>query len=364
MSGKGKEMKTKRLPSRIIRPIGVLVFMMLLWLLSIGNPEIGYAQSDNGFTYPTDGTVVNGIVEVSGRAFEPKFRRVEIYLLLSGNIKDRTFVGLRGSQTDGRITAFDSRRYPDGEHTLLMRVVRRDFNYIEYMVNFTIRNAGVTTVDNNGITSIRPIDDITVTGPVRINGIANDPLFWKWQIDLLRDKDPNRTMLMAKGERPVLVSGILAPVVDTTQFPDGAHQLRLRVFRRDGSYTDYVTDLVIDNTRKRTQAGNGILSPEAGEKLSCDVRVLGVADHPQFVKWQLDIVPVTDANMDHFLSWSEIPLPRRGQMAVLNTRAYTDGDYQLRLRVVRADYNYTEYFALITVANQGASCDQDDKTEN
>jgi hypothetical protein len=351
-------MKTKAAFTLLIRFVGIGLFLMTLWLLSLSHPPISYAQNENGITQPTDGAVVSGIVEIAGRAFDPKFRRVEVYILLDGDVKRRTFIGLRGSQTDGRITAFDSRRYPDGEHKLLMRVVRRDFNFTEYTIAFTIRNAGVTTTDNNGITSIRPIDGLTVTGPIRINGVANDPAFQKWEIELLRNKDPNRVMLMAKGERPVLISGILAPLVDTTQFPDGVHQLRLRIFRWNGTYTDYLTDIVIDNTRQRTEADNRILTPEAGERVSCSLRILGVADHPQFVKWQLDIVPIADANDAHFMSWSQVPLPRRGQFFVLDTRAYPDGEYQLRLRVVRKDYNYAEYFTPITIDNQNQSCDQ------
>jgi hypothetical protein len=314
------------------------------------------AQEENGIYSPTDGATVSGVVEVIGRALHPQFRRVQVYLIWPDSGRRPTFLGQRGVPTFGRIIAFDSRRFPDGEYRLRMRVVRQDFNYDEYFATITIQNTGASVVDNNGITAVRPIENGVIRGPVRISGVANDPAFRKWQIDLLPEGDADKAFLIAGGERPVLVQTVLVDALDTTQFPNGRHTLRLRLTRADNSTQDYLSEVIIDNTLERTAANNGFLTPTEGEVISCTYRVLGVADDPQFQKWQLDLVPAGDLNKATFINVSPLPIFRHGTLANLDTTRYPDGEYQLRLRVVHKAMNYDEYFRSITIDNSNADC--------
>jgi peptidoglycan-N-acetylglucosamine deacetylase len=93
-------------------------------------------------------------------------------------------------------------------------------------------------------------------------------------------------------------------------------------------------------------------APKAGDHLVVQgtVRVAGIADHPTFRKWQLDLIVGTD---EAFIAWGEEPQPEPGLLAELNTQLYPDGDHKLRLRVVHSNLNYDEYFLNVTIANNG-----------
>ncbi len=99
---------------------------------------------------------------------------------------------------------------------------------------------------DNGITS--PIADAVVSGAISIDGVAKHPQFRKWQLDLLKGGDPDQATFLALGEEPLDQAGQLFQL-DTTNFPDGDHTLRLRVVRQDTNYDEYFTPIVVDNSR-------------------------------------------------------------------------------------------------------------------
>ena len=99
-------------------------------------------------------------------------------------------------------------------------------------------------------------------------------------------------------------------------------------------------------------AANGITSPTAGAILRGYVSVQGVATHPDFRKWQLDLLRNRDANQVTFLALGETAAPQPTELFVFDTTPYPDGQHTLRLRVVRGDTNYDEYFTDILIANQ------------
>ncbi len=225
----------------------------------------------------------------------------------------------------------------------------------------------------NGITS--PKDGATVSGTVDVKGYASDPSFMKWQLDVLPGGDANAAIFLATGDMP----GEFSYTVDTTAFPNGEHALRLRVVRADSNYTEYVNKFTIANgeakpaavatpavtttvqatTAMTTTAAataepaaaemtNGITSPKDGATVSGTVDVKGYASDPSFMKWQLDVLPGGDANAAIFLATGATP----GEFSyTMDTTAFPNGEHALRLRVVRADSNYTEYVTKFTVAN-------------
>lgn len=93
---------------------------------------------------------------------------------------------------------------------------------------------------------VAPIADATVSGVIAVRGIANDPNFQKWQLDLLLNQNPNDATFLEVGRR-------VAPKVkkfvdlDTTKFPNGTHTLRLRVVRTDFNYDEYTVVITIAN---------------------------------------------------------------------------------------------------------------------
>jgi lipoprotein-anchoring transpeptidase ErfK/SrfK len=100
------------------------------------------------------------------------------------------------------------------------------------------------STDANGL--ITPVPGAPVRGVIPIEGIAAHPNFLKWQLDLLLDGDPNQAVFLGLGDQAVFAPTILA-AWDTTLFPNGAHQLRLRVVRGDYNYDEYLTPVRISN---------------------------------------------------------------------------------------------------------------------
>ncbi len=73
-----------------------------------------------------------------------------------------------------------------------------------------------------------------------------------------------------------------------------------------------------------------------------------VAEDPNFLKWQLDVLPGGDANSAIFLAADTQP----GAFTyALDSTRFPNGEHALRLRVVRTDSNYDEYLNKFTIKN-------------
>ena len=101
----------------------------------------------------------------------------------------------------------------------------------------------------------------------------------------------------------------------------------------------------------QAQDGNGITSPAAGAEVSGIVNVQGVAAHPTFRKWQLDLLINGDERQAHFLAVGEQPVSPAGELASFDSAQYHDGKHALRLRVVYFGLNYDEYVTPIRIKN-------------
>jgi hypothetical protein len=112
------------------------------------------------------------------------------------------------------------------------------------------------------------------------------------------------------------------------------------------------------------QAGNGVTSPVPGDTVSGIVLVEGTAADPNFLRYELAFFYEGNPGAG-WIVFAESDQPVvAGTLAVWDTTVgrnvgapvFPDGVYQLRLRVVKADYNYNEYFASgIIVSNDDAT---------
>jgi hypothetical protein len=97
----------------------------------------------------------------------------------------------------------------------------------------------------------------------------------------------------------------------------------------------------------RAQAQNGITEPAAGDVLTGIVIIRGTAFDPNFLRYEIAFFrggswivfaegdrPVVDGTLAIWDTTVGAP----------NNPVFPDGSYELRLRVVRQDYNYSEYF--------------------
>jgi hypothetical protein len=97
-----------------------------------------------------------------------------------------------------------------------------------------------------------------------------------------------------------------------------------------------------------------ISSPRDGAVVRGTIAVEGAATHTQFQKYEIHYGPEPNpADQWTPLPGSPFEVPVvQGRLALWDTALIPDGSYQLRLRVVRTDGNYDEYFVhQIVVAN-------------
>jgi hypothetical protein len=93
---------------------------------------------------------------------------------------------------------------------------------------------------------------------------------------------------------------------------------------------------------------NGISSPKDGATVSGAAEVTGFAQDPNFLRWQLDVLPGGDANKPIFLAAGAQP----GAFTyTLDSTKFPNGEHALRLRIVRTDSNYDEYLNKFTIKN-------------
>lgn len=103
----------------------------------------------------------------------------------------------------------------------------------------------------------------------------------------------------------------------------------------------------------RLAAQSGITSPAAGSAIAGDVPVMGTADIESFSKYELHY-KLEPSGDDAYIYFDGNTAPvLGGQLGVWHAAGLPAGVYSLRLRVVKADGNYAEYFAPNLSVNQG-----------
>lgn len=108
------------------------------------------------------------------------------------------------------------------------------------------------------------------------------------------------------------------------------------------------------------QTESGITQPAAGDDVSGVVIIEGTATHDAFLRYELAFR--RDGGEWIVFADGDRPVVD-GTLAIWDTTVgypqspvFPDGVYQLRLRVVRQDYNYDEYFLRdLTLANEGGT---------
>lgn len=100
-----------------------------------------------------------------------------------------------------------------------------------------------------------------------------------------------------------------------------------------------------------TAEGNGISSPTNGERVFGTIAIRGIADTPNFLAWQLDVLLNGDEQAVASITRSKKQISKEDLLARLDTTTLPDGPHQLRLRVINIDGQYDEFFVSIIVNN-------------
>lgn len=112
----------------------------------------------------------------------------------------------------------------------------------------------------------------------------------------------------------------------------------------------FLITLLILTGSQVARAQSGITYPPETEVLRGSVQIKGTAAHPDFWKYELAAAPQGTQNWFN-ITLNESPVDN-GVLGIWDTRTVSDGPYTIRLRVVRRDGNYDEFFVQkVTVAN-------------
>jgi hypothetical protein len=100
-------------------------------------------------------------------------------------------------------------------------------------------------------------------------------------------------------------------------------------------------------------AQSGITSPATGSSVAGDVTVIGTATIDPFQKYELHY-KLEPSGDDAYVYFTGNTFPvQNGPLGIWQTGGLPAGVYSLRLRVVKNDGNYAEYFAQNISVNQG-----------
>lgn len=112
---------------------------------------------------------------------------------------------------------------------------------------------------------------------------------------------------------------------------------------------------VVHMEHAAAQDVSGITSPATGSAVSGDVPIFGTAVIEPFQKYELHYKAEPSGD-DAFIYFGGNTVPvTNGQLGVWQSGGLQPGAYSLRLRVVKTDGNYAEYFARNLSVNQGAA---------
>ncbi|MFZ1404213.1 MAG: hypothetical protein WAW03_14055, partial [Anaerolineae bacterium] len=329
----------------------------------------------SGFMAPASGAAITGNVAVRGAASAANFLRYDLHMAPAGATLWTWLHSGEAQVSDGILADWDTSALPDGRYDLRLRVVRQDGNYHEYYLrNLALENRGAgvqpaPSADDRATTRllsgfITPVDGAAVHGLVSLHGSATDAHFNRYEV--YAAPSGSERWSYVGGQSQALIEEELWRW-DTTGWPDGQYDLRLRVVRADSNYNEYfVHNLAVRNGPRPgatatptatpravsavgplptpSLARSGISAPQAGATVSGPITIKGTATDPAFLRYELYVRPAGDAHPWWFLS-ATYDQVHEAALGSWDTALLADGRYDLRLRVVRRDSNYSEYFA-------------------
>ncbi|MEZ4614340.1 MAG: hypothetical protein R2867_02335 [Caldilineaceae bacterium] len=282
----------------------------------------------------------------------------------------------------GNLYQLDTTQYPDGFYDLRVRAVNDNGDYTETFVrNLEIRNADPPTPTPiydelgtplpqptptvlptntptpeyisfipNGQGIFSPHDGEVIRGHVAIigtvNGFIKNPFVrYELAISFAAAKDWEQ---LTVSSQQIWQNTIYT--LDTTRWPDGEYDLRLRIVYRDGNYDEYeVRNLFIANytrvfvpTPTATPIRAGIVYPQPNANVSGVVTFIGGADTTNFARWELAWRATGTLEWIQLVS-SEERVQMGNVLATLDLNQLPVGAYDFRLRIVEQDGRRLDY---------------------
>ncbi len=179
-----------------------------------------------------------------------------------------------------------------------------------------------------------PVAGKRLSGSVAVIGRADSPTFERYVVEWGRGTNPSAWVAFAASEQAI-EGGVLARW-DTTQLPDGAYTLRVRLEDSELGRWRYAVPVVIANGEAASN-GNAppvarITRPITDQLIGGNAPIDGFASSGRFEELRLDVGAGTEP-----ASWTEIHRSEEpatsGAIAYWDTTGYDNGLYTIRLTV-------------------------------
>lgn len=333
-------------------------------------------------TQPKAGDAIAGFTAIWGTAITSAYRRYEISIAVAGSDNWQWQSVSYNIIRNGQLYLLDTTKFADGFYDLRLRTIRDDGNYVDAIVrNLEIRNANPPTATpilnelGTPLPTATPTPQLTpatatprphilqnipggqgifhpeigeaVSGFMNVIGTAsgaNQNRFMRYELSISPAAVDNWTWLYSSTDQ-IWQNSLL--ILDTKQFADGYYDLRMRIVYADSNYDDFIVRyLRIANNEAGSVAGkqaSGIIAPPPNSTCASIVDVIGSTIDVDFMRWELYWSPA-GAESWAFLTAGERPA-LNGLLARLDLGKLGGASVDFRLRVVRRDYNYSEYFS-------------------
>jgi hypothetical protein len=223
---------------------------------------------------------------------------------------------------------------------------------------------------------MHPKDGDAVSGFVHIQGYASIDSFRRYDVHIAVAGSESWRWL-ATSLTPVYDDTIY--LLDSTQFPDGLYDMRVRVLREDGNYTeDFLRDMEIRNANPPTitpalnelgtllptptptpvtptpaptpefisniNDGPGIFFPYNNLVIRGVVKIIGTVHGKPNLRLERYELAISPAGYDEWtVLHSSDEQIWQDALYKLDTPAFPDGLYDLRMRIIFENGNYDEY---------------------
>jgi hypothetical protein len=384
-----------------LRRLTLLAALLLtLWLAFAGRPNRLQAQNPPGVTstplprqvteisHPKTGDAVAGFTSIIGSTLVSNCMKYQLDIAVAGSEDWQFLAAPYKCIANSEIYRLDTKKYRDGFYDLRLRAVRSDGNYVEaFLRGLEIRNSYPPTptpaIDPFGsplpTPTLTPFPQATPTGQapfvyhipggqgfyapeigetvsgyVNIVGTVNAGYpgreYGRYELAISPAGQANWTYLYSS-EAQIWQNVIYT--LNTRGFADGSYDLRLRIVYGDGNYDDFYLRYLRIANRSRTVTGmrppvystqqSGLTAPQGNTNVATIVEVKGTAIDPNFLRWELHWSPSGDEQWSFLASGEQQVV--NGVFARLDLRQLAGNVIDLRLRVVRRDANYDEYWA-------------------
>ena len=345
----------------------------------------------NEIASPRSNDAVAGLVAIVGTALVQDFIKYEVHVSPSGMENWQWLETGFDVVRDGVLAAWNTYPVADGRYDIRVRAINRDGNYSEaFARRVEVRNANPPTPTPrfdpaglqqplspvlfvsplfptptplprfvsfvpNGQGIFTPVNGAILRGVTPIVGTANGKTafnpFNRYEISLAPSGTEEWGWLYTSQEQ--LWQSKLYDL-DTTHLADGFYDLRLRIVYRDSNYDEYhVNRLQVANRTSPQQlaaqaavsnAGTapGIYTPRNGTQVVGVVDFAGTTDVPGLLRWELSYAPAGEESWEFLVSGAQAIVD--GLLARLDLSLLPAGAYDFRLRIVRQNYAYSDYY--------------------